>query len=106
MYAVITDQPPDTSVILSEQTDNSYVTFAGRANLDLSIQITVGTGVVPGQLTLDDGQQVDYDNRDVRLGVTHYFFVRLYSSQVGAGTCAIHGLSLTVCSSYPGCNKI
>ncbi|CAI8013028.1 Receptor-type tyrosine-protein phosphatase F [Geodia barretti] len=42
-------------------------------------QITVGTGV-PGDVTLD-GQQVNYDNRRVRLGVTYYFFVRLYSSQ-------------------------
>ena len=80
VYAVITDQSPDTSEYGSEQTDTSYVTFAGRAISGLSIQITVGTGV-SGELTLDDNQQVDYDNRDVRLGANYYFFVRLYSSQ-------------------------
>ena len=105
MYAVITGQLPDTSVILSEQTDTSYVTFAGRASSGLSQQITVGTGV-PGDVTLANGQQVNYDNRRVSLGANYYFFVRLYSSQVGASTCVIHGLSLTVCCSYPGYNKI
>ena len=97
--AVITDQPPDTSVILSEQTNTSYVTFAGRASTGLSQQIRVGTGV-PGDVTLDNGQQVNYANRDVRLGANYYFFVRLYSSQVGASTCVIHGLSLTVYMSF------
>ncbi|CAI8027895.1 Protein sidekick-2, partial [Geodia barretti] len=80
VYAVITGQLPDTSVILSEQTDTSYVTFAGRASSGLSQQITVGTGV-PGDVTLANGQQVNYDNRRVSLGANYYFFVRLYSSQ-------------------------
>ena len=81
VYAVITDQSPDTSAILSEPTDTSYVTFAGQANSGLSQQIRVGTGV-PGKLSLYNGQQVYYDNRLVRLGAKYYFFVRLYSSEV------------------------
>ena len=98
VYAVITDQSPDTSAILPEATDTSYVTFAGRASSGLSPQIRVGTGVT-GEVTLANGQQVNYDNRFVRLGANYFFFIQLYSSEVGASTCVVH-VTFTNCMSF------
>ena len=84
LYAVITDEIPDTSMI--EPTENSYIAFAGLVPLGQLTPVTIGTGV-GGQITPPNGPVVDYDNRLVVLGANYFFFIRLYSSVVSDTVC-------------------
>ena len=62
-------------------TDDAYIASAGPASQAPTI-ITIGDGrsgeyIVPG-----NGEKIVYENREVILGATYYFFVRLYSELV------------------------
>ena len=86
VYAVQTEEVPNTANIPSEDEDNSYIAFAGQANPNQLIPVTIGTGV-GGQVSVENNLVTEYDNRHIVLGQSYFFFVRLYSRVVSEWQC-------------------
>ena len=77
--------PPDTGTIKGS-TDDAYIASAGSASQALTI-ITIGDGESGEYTVPGNGEKIAYENKEVRLGATYYFFVRLYSELVRLRVC-------------------
>ena len=73
--------PPDTSTIAADS-DNVFIALADDAEPRRQLpEFFFGDGT-RDVYTVQDGSQIEFENRELRGGTMYYFFIRLHSSVV------------------------
>ena len=81
VFVVESKVPPDTSTIAADS-DNVFIALADDAEPRMQLpEFFFGDGT-RDVYTVQDGSQIEFENRELRGGTVYYFFIRLHSSVV------------------------